>query len=168
MKYDFPPEIISRAESIIGLCRNKDIRLSTIESCTGGLLSGCLTEIAGSSDVLDRGFVTYSNEAKHEEVGVSHQSLEQFGAVSDVVAREMCAGAMRREGVGATVSLTGIAGPGGGTDTKPVGLVFIGIATRSVAPVAHRYVFDGDRQEVRAAAIVEALRLLTTAICESP
>ena len=80
----------------------------------------------------------------------------------------MCAGAMRRDGVGAAVSLTGIAGPGGGTDTKPVGLVFIGIATRSAAPVAHRYVFNGDRQEVRAAAIVEALELLTTAIGEIP
>ncbi len=168
MKYDFPPEIISRAESLIELCRNKDIRLSTIESCTGGLLSGCLTEIAGSSDVLDRGFVTYSNEAKHEEVGVSSESLEQFGAVSDVVAREMCAGAMRREGIGAAVSLTGIAGPSGGTDTNPVGLVFIGIATKSAAPVAHRYVFDGNRQEVRAAAIVEALELLTSAIDENP
>ena len=168
MKYDFPAEIINRAESLIELCRGKNIRLSTIESCTGGLLSGCLTDIAGSSDVLDRGFVTYSNEAKHEEVGVSQQSLEQFGAVSDVVAREMCAGAMRRDGVGAAVSLTGIAGPGGGTDTKPVGLVFIGIATRSAAPVAHQYVFNGDRQEVRAAAIVEALELLTTAIGESP
>ena len=87
MKYDFPAEIINRAESLIELCRDKNIRLSTIESCTGGLLSGCLTDIAGSSDVLDRGFVTYSNEAKHEEVGVSHQSLEQFGAVSDVVAK---------------------------------------------------------------------------------
>ena len=114
------------------------------------------------------GFVTYSNEAKHEEVGVSQKSLEQFGAVSDVVAREMCAGAMRRDGVDAAVSLTGIAGPGGGTDTKPVGLVFIGITTWSVAPVAHRYVFNGDRQEVRAAAIVKALELLTTAIGESP
>ena len=129
---------------------------------------GCLTDIAGSSDVLDRGFVTYSNEAKYEEVGVSQQSLEKFGAVSDVVAREMCAGAMRRDGVGAAVSLTGIAGPGGGTDSKPVGLVFIGIATRSAAPVAHRYIFNGDRQEVRAAAIVEALELLTTAIGEIP
>jgi len=168
MKYNFPAEIINHARSLIKLCRDKNIRLSTIESCTGGLLSGCLTDIAGSSDVLDRGFVTYSNEAKHDEVGVSYKSLEQFGAVSDVVAREMCAGAMRRDGIGAALSLTGIAGPGGGTDTKPVGLVFIGIATRPLAPVAHRYVFDGDRQEIRAAAIVEGLHLLTTAIGESP
>ena len=164
MRYEFPAEIISRAESLIQLCRAKGVRLSTIESCTGGLLSGCLTDIAGSSDVLDRGFVTYSNEAKHEEVGVNTQFLEQFGAVSDVVAREMCAGAMTRTGVDAAVSLTGIAGPGGGTDTKPVGLVFIGIATSAAAPVAYRYVFDGDRQSVRAAAIVEALDLLMAAI----
>ena len=90
MKYDFPAEIINRAGSLIELCRDKNIRLSTIESCTGGLLSGCLTDIAGSSDVLDRGFVTYSNEAKHEETGVRDESIREFGAVSDIVAREMC------------------------------------------------------------------------------
>ena len=94
-------KFFNQASELMELCKSKSKRLTTIESCTGGLLSGCLTEIAGSSDVLDRGFVTYSNEAKHEEVGVSHQSLAQFGAVSDVIAREMCAGAMRRVGVGA-------------------------------------------------------------------
>ena len=166
MKYGFPDEINRRAKSLIELCRDKQVRLSTIESCTGGLLSGCLTDIAGSSEVLDRGFVTYSNDAKHEEVGVSTYSLEKFGAVSDVVAREMCAGAMRRIGVGAAVSLTGIAGPGGGTGAKPVGLVYIGVATLANPPLAHRYVFAGDRQIVRTAAIVEALDLLNAAIIE--
>jgi len=164
MKYDFPDEINRRAKFLIEICREKKVRLSTIESCTGGLLSGCLTDIAGSSEVLDRAFVTYSNESKHEEVGVSNYYLNKFGAVSDIVAREMCAGAMRRNGVGAAVSLTGIAGPGGGTKTKPVGLVFIGVATSAVPPSSHRYIFFGDRQEVRSAAIVEALDLVTVAI----
>tara|TARA_B100001123_G_scaffold445505_1_gene597276 strand:+ start:353 stop:859 length:507 start_codon:yes stop_codon:yes gene_type:complete len=164
MRYEIPDEINKRAKLLIEICCEKKIRLSTIESCTGGLLSGCLTDIAGSSKVLDRGFVTYSNEAKHEEVGVSLKSLENFGAVSEPVAREMCAGALLRDGVGAVVSLTGIAGPGGGTATKPVGLVYIGIATKLSSPEAHRYVFPGDRQEIRTAAVVEALNLLTSAI----
>ncbi|MEL0112769.1 MAG: CinA family protein [Rickettsiales bacterium] len=164
MKYSFPDTVNDKAKALIDLCRTRGIRLSTIESCTGGLLSGCLTDIAGSSDVLDRGFVTYSNEAKHEEVGVSLASLEAFGAVSDVVAREMCAGALTRSNIGAAASLTGIAGPGGATADKPVGLVYIGVATRDTAPIAHRYIFDGDRQEVRLAAVAEAIDLLTAAV----
>lgn len=164
MKYAFPDSVNRKAAALIDLCRARGVRLSTIESCTGGLLSGCLTDISGSSDVVDRGFVTYSNEAKHEEVGVSNDSLMKFGAVSDVVAKEMCAGALARRDIGAAASLTGIAGPGGGTADKPVGLVYIGIATRSAEPVAHRYVFDGDRQEVRMAAILEAIDLLTAAV----
>lgn len=166
MKYEFPEDVNRRAKTLIDLCRTQNVRLSTIESCTGGLLSGCLTDISGSSDVLDRGFVTYSNEAKHEEVGVSSDSLEKFGAVSDVVAREMCAGALTRTGIAAAASLTGIAGPGGATETKPVGLVYIGIATSQAEPVAHRFVFEGDRQEVRTAAVIEALDLLTIAVGE--
>ena len=164
MKYIFPDEINERAKTLVDLCRARNVRLSTIESCTGGLLSGCLTDISGSSDVLDRGFVTYSNEAKHEEVGVSSESLEKFGAVSDTVAKEMCAGALTRTGIAAAASLTGIAGPGGATETKPVGLVYIGIATSHSAPATHRYVFSGDRQEVRTAAVIEALVLLTAAV----
>jgi nicotinamide-nucleotide amidase len=142
MTYAFPKELNNNAKMLIHLCRQKNIRLSTIESCTGGLLAGCLTDIAGSSDVLDRGFVTYSNE----------------------VAREMCAGALTRRSIGAAASLTGIAGPGGATANKPVGLVFIGIATRSSNPVAHRFVFEGDRQAVRTAAVAEAINLLISAI----
>ncbi|MBO88415.1 MAG: damage-inducible protein CinA [Rickettsiales bacterium] len=164
MTYAFPKELNNNAKMLIHLCRQKNIRLSTIESCTGGLLAGCLTDIAGSSDVLDRGFVTYSNEAKNEEVGVNLDTLEKFGAVSAPVAREMCAGALTRRPIGAAASLTGIAGPGGATANKPVGLVFIGIATRSSNPVAHRFVFEGDRQAVRTAAVAEAINLLISAI----
>tara|TARA_Y100001934_G_scaffold272886_1_gene362062 strand:- start:79601 stop:80113 length:513 start_codon:yes stop_codon:yes gene_type:complete len=164
MTYTFPKELNDSAEMLIHLCREKNVLLSTIESCTGGLLAGCLTDIAGSSDVLDRGFVTYSNEAKNEEVGVSIETLEKFGAVSAPVAIEMCSGALTRQPIGAAASLTGIAGPGGATADKPVGLVFIGIATRSSNPVAHRYIFEGDRQAVRTAAVTEAIHLLISAI----
>ena len=105
MKYAFPKELNSNADILIHLCREKSIRLSTVESCTGGLLAGCLTDIAGSSNVLDRGFVTYSNEAKNEEVGVSLETLEKFGAVSAPVAKEMCSGALERGLIGAAASL---------------------------------------------------------------
>lgn len=162
-KYGFPDEIVSKAQDLIDLCRAKGIRLSTIESCTGGLLSGCLTDIAGASDVFDRGFVTYSNEAKHEEVGVSLGHLRDFGAVSAEVACDMCAGALTRTGIGAAASVTGIAGPGGATDGKPVGLVFIGIATSQSSPVAYRFVFPGDRQDIRTATVRKAIDLLLTA-----
>lgn len=167
MRYAFPDELNEKARKLVELCRTRKVRLSTIESCTGGLLGGCLTDIPGASDIFDRGFVTYSNEAKHEEVSVSINSLEQFGAVSAEVAREMCAGALTRDGIGAAASITGIAGPGGATEGKPVGLVYIGIATSRQSPVAHRYVFSGDRQEVRAAAVAEAIDLLITAVAAS-
>ena len=166
MKYENPIDIINLAQQLIALCQTKGIRLSTVESCTGGLLSGCLTDVPGSSEVFDRGFITYSNEAKHEEVNVSNESLVKFGAVSGEVACEMCAGVLSRTGVGAAVSVTGIAGPGGATDDKPVGLVYIGIATTHGTPVAHRYVFPGDRQEVRSATISAAIELLIRAVAE--
>ena len=116
---------------------------------------------------MDRGFVTYSNEAKNEEVGVKLETLMEFGAVSAPVAKQMCAGAMARRPIGAAASLTGVAGPGGATTDKPVGLVYIGIATRDREPVAHRYVFDGDRQDVRTAAVAEAIELLIAAVSET-
>ena len=164
MKYTFPEVLDEKARALVELCRARGVRLSTIESCTGGLLGGCLTDIPGASDIFDRGFITYSNQAKHEEVGVSIELLESFGAVSAEVAREMCAGALTRDGIGAAASITGIAGPGGATPGKPVGLVYIGIATSLAPPVAHRYVFAGDRQEVRTVAVAEALDLLATAV----
>lgn len=167
MKYAFPDALNENAKALIDLCRDKNVRLSTIESCTGGLLAGCLTDMAGSSDVMDRGFVTYSNEAKNEEVGVKLETLMEFGAVSAPVAKQMCAGAMARRPIGAAASLTGVAGPGGATTDKPVGLVYIGIATRDREPVAHRYVFDGDRQDVRTAAVGEAIELLIAAVSET-
>ena len=166
MKYCFPTEISIRAEVLLKKCRAKCVKLSTTESCTGGLLSGCLTDIVGSSDVLERGFVTYSNQAKHEELGVNIDSLEKYGAVSDRVAIEMCKGALRRNGVELVVSLTGIAGPAGGTEFKPVGLVYIGIGTKLEEPIAHKYIFRGDRYEIRTSAVLKAIELLTITVDE--
>ena len=166
MKFYFPTQINQAANELINLCRTKNIKISTIESCTGGLLSACLTEIPGSSAVLDRGFVTYSNEAKINEVGVNDNSLNRFGAVSNIVAREMCSGALKRPGIDIAVSITGIAGPDGGTDSKPVGLVFIGLAKRKEPPTARQYIFEGDRQEIRTCALIEAMNLLKKTVNE--
>ena len=166
MNYCFPNEIFNLTEVLIEKCRAKCVKLSTAESCTGGLLSGCLTDIVGSSDVLERGFVTYSNQAKHEELGVTIDTIEKFGAVSDRVAIEMCKGALTRNGVELVVSLTGIAGPDGGTELKPVGLVYIGIGTKIEEPIAHKYIFNGNRYEVRTSAILKAIELLTTTVDE--
>ena len=134
--------------------------LATAESCTGGLIAATLTEIAGSSDVVDRGFVTYSNAAKTEMLGVPAELIAEHGAVSDPVARAMAEGAIRHSAADLAVSVTGIAGPGGATPGKPVGLVFLGIARRGEQAVAERHVFDGDRQSVRLQSVHRALDLL--------
>ena len=118
-------EIISQAESILTLARNQKFRLVTAESCTGGLIAGALTAVAGSSDVVDRGFVTYSNEAKAEMLGVPTEMLAEHGAVSEPVARAMAYGALVNSLADVSVAVTGIAGPGGGSDEKPVGLVHL-------------------------------------------
>ena len=127
-------------------------------------MAACLTEIAGSSDVVERGFVTYSNEAKAELLGVPETSLHQHGAVSAAVAEAMAAGALARSHADVAVSITGIAGPGGATDTKPVGLVFIGSCREGQPPANQRRVFPGDRAAVRLAALETALDLLAAAV----
>ena len=116
------------AEAVILQLGKQGKKLATAESCTGGLIAGQLTEIPGSSDVLDRGFVTYSNEAKKEMLGVQSETLEKFGAVSAETAVEMASGALKNSNSDASVAVTGIAGPGGGSEEKPVGLVFIAVA----------------------------------------
>lgn len=144
-------------------CRTRGLRLVTAESCTGGLVTATLTEIAGSSDVVERGFVTYSNEAKEELLGVSHQTLVTHGAVSEATARAMAEGALARvPKAGVSVSITGIAGPGGGTAMKPVGLVFIASARRGKPTLCERHLFQGDRRAVRTASVARALALLLT------
>lgn len=132
----------------------------TAESCTGGLIAACLTEIAGSSSVVDRGFVTYSNEAKNEAVGVDMALIETHGAVSAEVACAMATGALAHSRADCAVAVTGIAGPGGGTDTKPIGLVYIGGARLGQEPRTERHVFDGDRAKIRQDTVLAAFDVL--------
>lgn len=148
------------ATALLELCRRRGLTLATAESCTGGLISGVLTEIPGSSDVVERGFVTYSNAAKSELLGVPAKLLASHGAVSEIVARRMAEGGRRRAQVDLCVAVTGIAGPGGATATKPVGLVHIAGARRGRATVHQRFVFKGNRAAVRRQAVAAALALL--------
>jgi nicotinamide-nucleotide amidase len=149
------------AEAVLAACRDKGLKLATAESCTGGMVAAALTDIAGSSDVLERGFVTYSNSAKAELLGVPLGLIHAFGAVSVEVAEAMARGALSRAPVDLAVAITGIAGPGGGSDAKPVGLVWLACARRNAAAVlSERHVFSGDRAEVRRAATRRALELL--------
>jgi nicotinamide-nucleotide amidase len=154
------PALVALAAAVLDLCRANRLRLATAESCTGGLIAGCLTAVAGSSMVFDRGFVTYSNIAKTEELGVSAELLARRGAVDEAVARAMAEGAMAKAGVDVAVAVTGIAGPDGGTPDKPLGLVHFAAARLGTETVHVRCVFPGDRHEVRAAAVEAALRLL--------
>ena len=156
----FPNELLARAAAALESCRRAGRRISTAESCTGGLVAGLLTEIAGSSEVFDRAFVTYSNEAKVDMLGVPSSLLAEHGAVSEAVARAMAAGALERSGATVAVSVTGIAGPGGAVAGKPVGLVHFARAREDGAMVAERRVFRGDRTAVRLAATDTALGLL--------
>ena len=121
----FPPELIAKATKVLNRSRSKAVRIATAESCTGGLITACLTEIAGSSDVVDRGFIPYTNEAKQQQLGVPEDLFYRAGAVSEEVARAMVEGALSRSDADVAVSCTGIAGPGGATDAKPIGLVHI-------------------------------------------
>ncbi|QIO54131.1 CinA family protein [Rhizobium brockwellii] len=157
----FPDDIISMAETIIRDFTAAGLMVSTAESCTGGLIAGALTEISGSSAVVDRGFVTYTNSAKVEMLGVQAETLLRFGAVSEETARQMVHGALFRSGAEIAVAVTGIAGPGGGSAEKPVGLVHLAAKSRAGA-IIHRKMFYGDigRSEVRLATIRTALEMV--------
>lgn len=138
------------AAQILEKCRTRGLKLVTAESCTGGLIAATLTDIPGASDVFDRGFVTYSNQAKHEMLGISPDLIAQQGAVSEVVARHMAAGALTHSGCDIAVAVTGIAGPGGGSTEKPLGLVHIAV-TESTGNSRHEKCLFGalSRQEIR-------------------
>lgn len=151
--------LLAEAEALLALYRARGLRLVTAESCTGGLIAATLTAIAGSSDVLERGFVTYSNEAKAEMLGVDPTVIAMLGAVSAEVAGAMVEGALARSTADVALSVTGIAGPGGATATKPVGLVFLGAQRRGREARVERHVFPGDRACVREASVAAALRL---------
>jgi nicotinamide-nucleotide amidase len=155
--------VLDQARAVLAALEARGQRLATAESCTGGLIAAALTAIAGSSAVVMAGFVTYSNAAKMRMVGVREGTLAAHGAVSEAVAREMAEGALREAAVDVALSCTGIAGPGGATPGKPVGLVFIGCARRGAATVVERHVFPGDRAAVRAATVAAALRMALTA-----
>lgn len=145
---------------LLELCRARSIMLATAESCTGGGIIAALTDIAGSSDVVDRGFVTYSNEAKVDMLGVAPATLDRCGAVSEQTALEMATGALRNSKAGLTLSVTGIAGPGGGSTEKPVGLVWFGAAVeRGVVRVEKRLFDNQGRDYIRQQSVVTALQL---------
>ena len=154
-----PEATLDQARDLLAALEAQGLTLATAESCTGGLIAAALTSIAGSSSVVMAGFVTYSNAAKVRMVGVGEATLAAHGAVSEPVAREMAEGALARAEVDIALSCTGIAGPGGATPGKPVGLVFIGCARRGAPTRVERHVFPGDRTAVRAATVAAALRL---------
>lgn len=156
-------ELLTQAEALLAACRAASLTVATAESCTGGLIAATLTAIAGSSDVVDRGFVTYSNAAKTEMLSVPAALIATEGAVSEAVAQAMAEGALRRSAASLAVAVTGIAGPGGGSDTKPVGLVWFGCAHRGSGVRTLRRIFPGDRAGVRRAAVLQALTLLREA-----
>ncbi|MBN9065250.1 MAG: CinA family protein [Rhizobiales bacterium] len=149
------------ARQVLAACEERGIMLATAESCTGGMIAAALTDIAGSSTVVDRGFVTYSNEAKTEMLGVRLETLETHGAVSRETAIEMAAGALAHSRAGIAVSVTGVAGPGGGSVEKPVGLVWFGLAVKGRPPVAERRLFeDKGRAFIREESAKTALALV--------
>ena len=160
----FDAVLRSQAEQLLADCRTKGQRIATVESCTGGLISGLLTDISGSSDVVDRGFVTYANQAKQELVGVPAELLAEHGAVSAPVAVAMAEGGLARSNADRVVSVTGIAGPGGGTAEKPIGLVYFGLAIEGEVVHTEHHVFEGDRTEIRLAAVANAIRLLGSSL----
>jgi nicotinamide-nucleotide amidase len=160
----FPPDLIDRAAALIARCRAANLTLATAESCTGGLIAGLLTEIPGSSAVVERGFVVYSNEAKQELLGVPVETIERHGAVSEATARAMAEGALEASRADIAVSVTGVAGPDGGTPSKPVGLVWFACARRG-ATAAHEERFgDIGRTGVRLASVEAALDLIEAAV----
>ncbi len=158
-----------QAIRVLDLCRARGLTVSTAESCTGGLVAGALTDIAGSSDVVDRGFVTYSNKAKMQVLGVSADTLRAHGAVSEETAREMVAGLIRVARTSLGVSITGIAGPGGGSADKPVGLVHFAAQSAKGEVIVRREVFaDQDRAGVRRLSVLTALAMLAELAAQAP
>jgi PncC family amidohydrolase len=150
----------SLVEELTLLLLDKNLRLVTAESCTGGMIAAAMTDRSGSSAVYERGYVTYSNESKIEELGVRSETIESYGAVSEQTAAEMVLGALKNSHADIALSVTGIAGPNGGTDEKPVGLVYIGIGQHNKEPIVVKKNFDGDRTSIRQATVEKSLELL--------
>jgi len=162
------PALPKKTARVLELFRARGLKVATAESCTGGLVAVALTEIAGSSDVVDRGFITYSNAAKEAMLGVPSATLERYGAVSAETAAAMASGALQNSLADIAVAVTGIAGPGGGSQQKPVGLVHFAAASRSGQLVAReRRYGDIGRRSVRERSVAEALELLETLVREA-
>jgi nicotinamide-nucleotide amidase len=159
----FDEETLKLAKLLIDTCKERKLTIATVESCTGGLIAGAITSISGASDILDRGYVTYSNAAKIELVGVpaGYFVPGNVGAVSRETAREMAEGCLAHSHVDAAVAVTGIAGPNSDDTAKPVGLVHIAAARRGHATLWKENRFSGDRAQIRLASVNEALRMLT-------
>ncbi|HTC12065.1 MAG TPA: CinA family protein [Acetobacteraceae bacterium] len=152
--------VLEEAAALLAGCRARGWMLATAESCTGGLIAATLTAVPGASDVVDRGFVIYSNDAKMELLGVQQTMLAAHGAISEPVVCAMAEGALTRSRATITVAVTGLAGPGGGSVEKPVGLVWFGLAQRGHEVHSENVVFPGDRTAIRAAAVTHAFRLI--------
>lgn len=158
----FSGELTDLAHSTIGALRAAGRRAVTAESCTGGLIAGLLTEIPGASDVLGRGFIVYSNQAKTDLLGVPSEILQRHGAVSAETVRAMAEGALRASGDDAdiAVAVSGVAGPDGGSPAKPVGTVYVGVATRDAPAAAEHHLFPGDRTNIRLRTAEAALAMI--------
>lgn len=163
-----PDNLITAADTTLTNAKDKSVRIVTAESCTGGMIAMCLTAVPGSSAVYDRGFVTYDNEAKQDCLGIEEELLQQHGAVSGEVAEAMAKGALENAGkADIAVSATGVAGPGGGTSAKPVGLVYIGYARRTPKGIktGHKQnLFEGERHQVRTQTTLTGLSVLNAMI----
>jgi nicotinamide-nucleotide amidase len=159
-----PDAVMAQAPGLLASLRARGWRVATAESCTGGLIAACLTSVAGSSDVVERGFVTYSNAAKTELLGVPASLIARHGAVSEAVAAAMASGAIAQSRADVVVSVSGVAGPGGGTPEKPVGLVWFGCAVRGVGVRTVSRNYPGDRAAVRAASVEMAFTLFAEAV----
>ncbi len=161
----FPPDVIEAAAALLEALRARGLKLATAESCTGGLIAAACTELAGSSAWFERGFVTYSNEAKSEAIGVDAALVAAHGAVSEPVARAMAEGAIAHARAQAAVAVTGIAGPSGGSPDKPVGTVWFGWSVGGTVRTERRR-FDGDRAAVRSATVHHALQTLALLLAD--
>lgn len=165
MPYDsshglFPALMIEQAREVVEICKRRGLSISTAESCTGGLIASILTEIPGASDVFTHGFITYANPAKVAMVDVPETTLASYGAVSEPIARSMAEGALRTAGTSLAIGVTGIAGPGGGTAEKPVGLVHIACAAEHAKTLHKECRFDGSRTCIRLKTVEAALGML--------
>ena len=158
-------EKITLEMSVVNLLEKNELTISTAESCTGGLLAGRLINVPGVSDVYKEGFITYTNKAKRKTLGVNKSTLKKYGAVSEQTAKEMAVGAALAADTDISISVTGIAGPDGGTNEKPVGLVYVGVCIKAIVHV-EKFRFSGDRANVREQTVISALGLLRKCILE--